>query len=79
MKTKNLIGKLNPKNIEILYGGAANKMLQFYIILMCRTHFEMLEAMANNGIGISNKSIFIFNCNGIFDNVLQHIGKLYED
>jgi hypothetical protein len=39
----------------------------------------MLEAMANNGIGISNKSIFIFNCNGIFDNVLQHIGKLYED
>lgn len=43
------------------------------------THFEMLEAMTNNDIGVSNKPIFMFNCNGIFDSLLVQINKLTQE
>ena len=43
------------------------------------THFEMLEAMTNNDVGMANKPIYIFNCNNIFDNIINQITKLNED
>lgn len=39
----------------------------------------MLEAMTNNAIGMVNKPIYVFNCNNIFDNIINHIIKLNED
>lgn len=43
------------------------------------THFEMLETMTNNDIGSSNKPIFIFNCNNIFDNLLHQLNVLMNE
>ena len=43
------------------------------------THFEMLEAMTNNDVGMANKPIYVFNCNNIFDNMLNQITKLNQD
>jgi predicted Rossmann-fold nucleotide-binding protein len=39
----------------------------------------MLEALTNNDIGISNKPIFIFNCNNIFDSFIKHINILEKE
>lgn len=43
------------------------------------THFEALEVMTKNDIGESTKPIFIFNVNGIFDGLVQHISKLLKE
>lgn len=40
------------------------------------THFELFEVMTKNDIGESSKPIFIFNCNGIFDNMVNLINNL---
>jgi len=42
------------------------------------THFELLEVMTKNDIGETNKPIFIFNCNNIFDNVIKLINDLND-
>ena len=43
------------------------------------THYEMLEVMTKNDIGETSKPIFIFNCNGIFDNLLKLIDNLITE
>ncbi len=43
------------------------------------THFEALEVMTKNDIGESSKPIFIFNVNGIFDGMIEHINKLISE
>lgn len=40
------------------------------------TCFELLEVMTKNDIGEQSKPIFIFNCNGIFDNLLKTLNDL---
>ena len=40
------------------------------------TCFEMLEVMTKNDIGEQTKPIFIFNCNGIFDNIIKTLEDL---
>lgn len=43
------------------------------------THFEMLEVMTKNDIGEASKPIFLFNCNGIFDNFIKLIENLVNE
>jgi len=43
------------------------------------THFEMLEVMTKNDIGEESKPIFIFNCNGIFDNLIKLVDNLIAE
>lgn len=40
------------------------------------TCFEMLEVMTKNDIGEQSKPIFIFNCNGIFNNLIRTLDDL---
>lgn len=40
------------------------------------TCFEMLEVMTKNDIGEQSKPIFIFNCNGIFNNLIKTLEDL---
>jgi uncharacterized protein (TIGR00730 family) len=44
----------------------------------CGTHYELFEILTKNDIGETNKSIFIYNINNIFDELLQHINNLYN-
>lgn len=43
------------------------------------THFEALEVMTKNDIGECSKPIFILNIDGIFDGLIKHIDKLFDD
>jgi uncharacterized protein (TIGR00730 family) len=43
------------------------------------THFEMLEVMTKNDIGEESKPIFIFNLNGIFDNLIKLVDNLIAE
>lgn len=43
------------------------------------THFEMLEVMTKNDIGETNKPIFIFNLNGIFNNLIKLVDNLIAE
>lgn len=42
------------------------------------TCFEMLEVMTKNDIGEQSKPIFVFNCEGIFDNFIGMIDNLIQ-
>jgi uncharacterized protein (TIGR00730 family) len=42
------------------------------------TCFEMLEVMTKNDIGEQSKPIFVFNCEGIYDNFIGMIENLIE-
>lgn len=41
--------------------------------------FEMLEVMTKNDIGEQSKPIFVFNCEGIFDNFITMINNLIDN
>ena len=43
------------------------------------THFEMLEVMTKNDIGEASKPIFLYNVNGIFDNLIKLIDNLVKE
>jgi uncharacterized protein (TIGR00730 family) len=43
------------------------------------THFEALEVMTKNDIGEASKPIFILNTNGVFDGLIAHMNKLYNE
>jgi uncharacterized protein (TIGR00730 family) len=43
------------------------------------THFEALEVMTKNDIGECSKPIFIYNVDGIFDDLIIHINKLINE
>jgi hypothetical protein len=43
------------------------------------TLFELLEVVTKNQIGEASKPIFVYNYNGIYDNLLLQIKKLQEE
>ena len=51
-----------------------------YLILPggCGTHYEFFQILTQNDIGETNKSIFLYNVNNIFDELIKHITNLHE-
>ena len=51
-----------------------------YLILPggCGTHYEFFQILTQNDIGETNKSIFLYNVNNIFDELIKHISNLHE-
>ena len=43
------------------------------------THYELLDVITNNDIGMSSKSIFVLNTNNIYENMLIQLKKLTEE
>jgi uncharacterized protein (TIGR00730 family) len=42
------------------------------------THYEALEVITKNDIGETNKPIFIFNVNNVYDKLIDHINDLIK-
>jgi uncharacterized protein (TIGR00730 family) len=44
----------------------------------CGTHYEFFQILTQNDIGETNKPIFIYNVNNIFDELIKYISNLHE-